>query len=87
MKRSSRYLERLAAAEEELAWTHFVSIASTFDAIVFPRECSYYPPGMNVTVNAIGHNSLLVAGGVYEVVKENLSYSPAAVNPTGHDKK
>ncbi|NQY91237.1 MAG: hypothetical protein HRT46_06205 [Deltaproteobacteria bacterium] len=87
MKRGSRYLERLAAAEEELAWTHFVSIASTFDAIVFPRECSDYPPGMNVTVNAIGHNSLLVAGGVYEVVKENLSYSPAAVNPTGHDKK
>jgi hypothetical protein len=42
---------------------------------------------MNVTVNAIGHNSLLVAGGVYEVVKENLSYSPAAVNPTAHDKK
>ena len=87
MKRNSRYLQRLASAEEGLAWTHFVSIASTFDAIVFPRECSDYAPGMNVTVNAIGHNSLLVAGGVYEVVKENLSYSPVAVDPTAHDKK
>ncbi len=87
MKRNSRYLERLAAAEEGVAWTHFVSIASTFDAIVFPRECSEYAPGMNVTVNAIGHNSLLVAGGVYEVVKENLFYLPESVDPTGHDKK
>lgn len=87
MKRNSRYLQRLAAAEEGLAWAHFVSIASTFDAIVFPRECSDYPPGMNVTVNAIGHNSLLVAGGVYELVKENLAYSPAAADPTAQDKK
>jgi hypothetical protein len=57
------------------------SIYSTYDAVVFPCELSYYEGAMNVRVDWAGHHSLLVSERIYRLVKENLDVEPKASAP------
>lgn len=72
LRPGSRYLQRLEADDALADRVRVTSIGSTFDAIVFPVDRSYYAPAMNVTVSALGHNSLLISSRIYQIVYENL---------------
>ena len=48
------------------------TIASPFDAIVFPTETAHVSGALNVTVDAVGHHALLYSARVYELVRENI---------------
>ena len=73
----SRYLLRLADAEASLPGDHFVSLASTFDSIVFPSDASYLPEAFNVRIDLVGHTALLFSERVWDLVRENLDYRAA----------
>jgi triacylglycerol esterase/lipase EstA (alpha/beta hydrolase family) len=40
--------------------------------IVFPTDCTFYPPAFNAELDGIGHMGMLLSERVYDVVKENL---------------
>jgi pimeloyl-ACP methyl ester carboxylesterase len=76
LRPESRFLSRLAEAEEENSPPthpiHIASIASNFDAIVFPLDCCFPPNALGITVEGVGHHGLLFVERIYELVKENL---------------
>jgi pimeloyl-ACP methyl ester carboxylesterase len=82
LRPESRFLSRLLEAEEENdpAKEPFslTSIASSFDAVVFPHDLSFPPGAFCVTLEGYGHHGLLFAQRVYQLVKENLDAPEAA---------
>jgi triacylglycerol esterase/lipase EstA (alpha/beta hydrolase family) len=72
LRPGSRFLERLLEDDPLPSATTFTAIYSTFDAIVFPAECAYYPGVMNITIDGLGHHALLFSERVYRLAKENL---------------
>ena len=55
---------------------HFVSIYSSFDAIVFPTVLSEHPGALNIRIDDVGHHGLLLSERVYRLAKENLDVDP-----------
>ncbi len=80
LRPESRFLSRLLEAEEEndpaQAPLALTSIASNFDAVVFPFELSFPPGAFCITLDREGHHGLLFSQRVYELVKENLDAEP-----------
>ena len=85
LRPESRFLSRLADAEgENSPPTHpinITSIASNFDAIVFPLDCCFPPNALGITVDGLGHFGLLFVERIYELVKENLDAKPPEAIP------
>jgi triacylglycerol esterase/lipase EstA (alpha/beta hydrolase family) len=72
----SRFLDGLSSEDPLPAHCNVTSIYSTYDAIVFPCELSYYAGALNVRIDWVGHHSLLVSDRVYRLAKENLDVEP-----------
>ena len=72
----SRFLERLAENDPLPTAVHFVSIYSSFDAIVFPTALSEHPGALNIRIDDVGHHGLLLSERVYRLAKENLDVDP-----------
>ena len=68
----SHYLERLAGEDHLADATNLTTIASPFDAIVFPTDNAHWPGAFNVTVESVGHHTLLYSARVYALLRENL---------------
>jgi triacylglycerol esterase/lipase EstA (alpha/beta hydrolase family) len=85
MRPESRFLSRLAEAEEENSPPtrpiNITSIASNFDAVVFPLDCCFLPNALGITVEGLGHHGLLFVERVYKLVKENLDAKPPEAGP------
>ena len=73
LRPGSSFVEDLVRGERLPAQTHVAAIASPFDAIVFPFDLAYYPGGFNVTVERVGHFSMLYSERVYALIAENLA--------------
>lgn len=64
-----RDLER----EDELPTSvNVAAVASPMDTIVFPLELAYYTGALNVTVESVGHHTMLYSDRIYRLVKENV---------------
>jgi triacylglycerol esterase/lipase EstA (alpha/beta hydrolase family) len=73
LRPGSPFLERLAEDDPLAARTvNFTAIYSAVDYIVFPTDCTFYPPAFNAELDGIGHMGMLLSERVYDVVKENL---------------
>jgi triacylglycerol esterase/lipase EstA (alpha/beta hydrolase family) len=73
LRPGSPFLERLAEEDPIAARkVNFTSIYSAADYIVFPTDCSFYPPAFNAELDGIGHMGMLLSERVYDLVKENL---------------
>lgn len=81
LRPESRFLSRLLEAEQEneppVDAFNLASIASLFDAVVFPLDCSFPPMAFGITVDGLGHHGLLYSERIYQLVKENLDAPPA----------
>jgi pimeloyl-ACP methyl ester carboxylesterase len=81
LRPGSPFLEDLVRGERLPTQTHVAAIASPFDAIVFPFDLAYYPGAFNVTVERVGHFSMLYSERVYALIAENLAL-PVRVSDT-----
>jgi len=75
LRPGSPFLDDLVRGEKLPARSGFTAIASPFDAIVFPFDLAYCPGAFNVTVERVGHFSMLYSERVYTLVVENLDAS------------
>ncbi|TFH26013.1 MAG: alpha/beta fold hydrolase [Myxococcales bacterium] len=76
LRPGSRFLETLTATDKLSERANVTAIASRFDFIVFPLDLAYYAGALNVTIEDVGHHSLLFSQRVYGLVKENLDVAP-----------
>ncbi len=72
MRSGSRYLTALAEDDPVPGAIKVTAISSLFDAIVFPAANAEYPGATNVSIDYVGHMSLLLSARVYDLVKEAL---------------
>jgi triacylglycerol lipase len=72
LRPGSPFLGDLVRDEKLPVLMHLAAIASPFDAIVFPFDLAYCPAAFNVTVERVGHFSMLYSDRVYPVIAENL---------------
>lgn len=72
LRTGSHYLTALAEDDPVPTAIRVTAISSLFDAIVFPAANAEYPGAMNVSIDYVGHMSLLLSGRVYDLVKESL---------------
>jgi triacylglycerol esterase/lipase EstA (alpha/beta hydrolase family) len=70
----SHYLDRLASEDRLAEATNVTTVASPFDTIVFPTDTAHLSGGLNVTIDAIGHHTLLYSARVYALLRENLDH-------------
>lgn len=77
LRPGSAFLDDLVRGEQLPARAHVTAIASPFDAIVFPFDLAYWAGAFNVTVERVGHFSLLYSERVYSVIAENLAVEPS----------
>ena len=68
----SHFIERLTHEDRLAENVSVTTIASPFDAIVFPTDTAHLSGALNVTVDAIGHHALLYSKRIYTVLRENL---------------
>jgi triacylglycerol lipase len=76
LRPGSAFLDNLARGEPLSTQVNLATIASPFDAIVFPFDLAYCPGAFNVTVEGVGHFSMLYSERVYTLVTENLDLQP-----------
>ncbi len=76
LRPESGYLLRLADEDPLPGPLRLTNIVSTFDALVFPPALAYYKPALNITVETIGHFSMVFSARVYDLVWENLGQEP-----------
>jgi len=79
LRPGSAFLDTLVRGERFPVRDRFASIASPFDAIVFPFDLAYCPGAFNVTVERMGHFSMLYSERVYALIAENLAASSRVV--------
>jgi triacylglycerol esterase/lipase EstA (alpha/beta hydrolase family) len=79
LRPGSSFLDDLVRGEKLPMQTHVTAIASPFDAVVFPFDLAYWPGAFNVTVERVGHYSMLYSERVYTLIAENLDVSPRIV--------
>lgn len=72
LRPGSAFLDELIRAEKSPVLAQVTAIASPFDAIVFPFDLAYLPGAFNVTVDGVGHFSMLYSERVYTLIAENL---------------
>lgn len=73
LRPGSPFLERLAEDDPIAERTvNFTAIYSGVDYIVFPTDCTFYPPAFNAELGGVGHMGMLLSERVYDLVKENL---------------
>jgi hypothetical protein len=70
-------LARLATDDPVPAIAECIAVYSAADALVVPPSAGYYPAAFNIEVQGLGHLSLLAAGRVYELIRENLAAASA----------
>jgi triacylglycerol esterase/lipase EstA (alpha/beta hydrolase family) len=68
----SRFIARLTDEDRFASDASVTTIASPFDAIVFPTDTAHLSGALNVTVDAIGHHALLYSKRIYTLLRENL---------------
>ncbi len=68
----SHFLERLTSEDELTSFVNVTTIASPFDAIVFPTDTAHLSGALNVTVDSIGHHALLYSERIYTLLRENI---------------
>jgi triacylglycerol esterase/lipase EstA (alpha/beta hydrolase family) len=76
LRPGSSFLDDLVHGEMLPTQTHVAAIASPFDAVVFPFDLAYWPGAFNVTVERVGHCSMLYSERVYALIAENLDVAP-----------
>lgn len=76
LRPGSSFLDDLVRGEKLPTQAHVAAIASPFDAVVFPFDLAYWPGAFNVTVERVGHCSMLYSERVYTLIAENLDVSP-----------
>lgn len=76
LRPGSPFLLDLVRGEKLSTRVHVAAIASPFDAVVFPFELAYCPGAFNVTVERVGHFSMLYSERVYTLIAENLELPP-----------
>ena len=74
LRPGSIFLAKLASEDRLAEITNVTTVASPFDAIVFPAETAHVPGALNVTVEAMGHHTLLFSTRVYALLRENLDH-------------
>jgi triacylglycerol lipase len=72
LRPGSHYLDRLREDDSIAESANVATIHSSFDAIVFPDECAYWPGAFSISLDFVGHTGLLLSDRVYTLVKENL---------------
>jgi triacylglycerol esterase/lipase EstA (alpha/beta hydrolase family) len=72
LRPGSPFVVDLVRGEKLPTQTQVAAIASPFDAIVFPFDLAYWPGAFNVTVEGLGHFSMLYSERVYTLIAENL---------------
>lgn len=75
LRPGSAFLDALIRSGKLPGRNGFTAIASPFDAIVFPFDLAYCPGAFNVTVEGVGHFSMLYSQRVYTLIVENLAAS------------
>jgi len=78
LRPGSSLLDELVRSEKLPTRAHVAAIASPFDAIVFPFDLAYCPAAFNVTVERVGHFSMLYSERIYTLIAENLDLPPRA---------
>ncbi len=68
----SHFLARLADDDRLADVVNLATIASPFDAIVFPTDTAHWKGALNITVDGLGHHTLLYSRRVYTLLRENL---------------
>jgi triacylglycerol esterase/lipase EstA (alpha/beta hydrolase family) len=68
----SHFLTRLADEDHLADAVNLATIASPFDAIVFPTDTAHWKGALNITVDGLGHHALLYSKRVYTLLRENL---------------
>lgn len=79
LRPGSSVLDDLIRGETLPMQSHVAAIASPFDAVVFPFDLAYWPGAFNVTVERVGHCSMLYSERVYTLIAENLDVAPRIV--------
>lgn len=72
LRPGSNYLTTLADDDPVPGRVRVTAISSLFDAIVFPVANAEYDGAVNVSVDYVGHMSLVLSSRVYGLVKEAL---------------
>jgi pimeloyl-ACP methyl ester carboxylesterase len=85
LRPGATFLDDLVRGESLPTQTHVTAIASAFDAVVFPFDLAYWPGAFNVSVEHVGHFSMLYSERVYALLAENLAVGPRLVSrsPSG----
>jgi triacylglycerol esterase/lipase EstA (alpha/beta hydrolase family) len=68
----SHFLTRLAEEDHLADAVNLATIASPFDAIVFPTDTAHWKGALNITVDGLGHHAMLYSRRVYTLLRENL---------------
>ena len=68
----SPYLQRLAREAPLSSGVSFTNIRSNLDAFVFPPDLADCPVATNISIEYIGHYSMLFSERVYQLIAENL---------------
>ncbi|MFP6626645.1 MAG: alpha/beta fold hydrolase [Deltaproteobacteria bacterium] len=76
LRTDSPYLYRLGQEDTLAATVNVTSIRSDFDAGILPSDKAEYPGALNITIDYVGHMSLLASRRVYQLVQENLDAPP-----------
>ncbi len=74
----SAYLTRLAGEAAPMESVSFTNIRSDFDALVFPPDLADCSIATNISIEYVGHYSMLFSERVYRLIAENLEADPAS---------